>query len=56
MSIARVFYSIVTEKKMKIKRTFRHVEIIIFTTFFVNWFFRTRYEKKVNSPYNTQKN
>jgi hypothetical protein len=28
---------------------------MIFTTFFVNRFFRTRYEKKVISRYNTQK-
>ena len=40
---------------MKIKN-FRHIEITIFTTFFVNRFFRTRYEKKENSRYNTQKN
>ena len=53
MSIAHVFSSIVTQT---IKKTFRHTEIIIFTTFFVNRFFRTRYEKKVNSRYNTQKN
>jgi len=46
MSIAHVFSIIVTQKKMKIKKKFRHVEIIIFTTFFVNRFFRTRYEKK----------
>ena len=55
MSIAHVFTSIVTKKKIKIKKTFRHIEIIIFTTFFVNRFFRTRYEKKVNSRYNAQK-
>ena len=55
MSIAHVIYSIVTQKNMKIKKTFRHIEIKIFTTFFVNRFFRTRYEKKVNSRYNTQK-
>jgi len=29
---------------------------MIFTTFFVNMFVRTRYEKKVNSRYNTEKN
>ena len=40
---------------MKIKKKFRHIEIMIFTTFFVNRFFRTRYEKKGNSRYNTQK-
>jgi len=41
---------------MKIKKMLRHIEIMIFTTFFVNRFFRTRYEKKVNPRYNTQKN
>jgi len=56
MSIAHVIHSIVTQKDMKIKKMFRHIEIMIFTTFFVNRFFRTRYEKKVNSRYNTQKN
>ena len=41
---------------MKIKKTFRHIEIMIFTTFSVYRLFRTRYEKKkVNSRYNTQK-
>jgi len=40
---------------MKIKKTFRHIEIMTFTTFFVNRFFHTRYEKKVNSRYNTHK-
>jgi len=40
---------------MKLKKAFRHIEIMIFTTFFVNRFFRTRYEKKANSRYNTQK-
>jgi len=40
---------------MKIKKTLRHIGIIIFTTFFLNRFFRTRYEKKVNLRYNTQK-
>ena len=44
MSIAHVFSIIVPQKK--IKKTFRHIEIMIFTTFFVNRFFRTRYEKK----------
>ena len=56
MSEAHVFSSSVTQKKIKIRKTFRHIEIMIFTTFFVNRFFRTRYEKKVNSRYNTQKN
>jgi len=48
---------------MKIKKTFRHIEIIIFTTFFLNRFFRTRYEKKLiyaithkKIYYDTQKN
>ena len=35
---------------------FHHIEIMISTTFFVNRFFRTRCEKKVNSRYNTKKN
>jgi hypothetical protein len=56
MSIAHVFSSIVKQKKMKIKKTFRHIEIMFFTTFFAKLFFRTRYEKKVNSRYNTQTN
>jgi len=55
MSIAHVISSFVTQKKLKIKKTFRHIEIMIFTTFFVNRFFRTLYEKKVNLRYNTQK-
>jgi hypothetical protein len=55
MSIAYVIYSIVTQKNMEIKKTFRHIEIMIFTTLFVNRFFRTHYEKKVKSGYNTQK-
>jgi len=46
MSIAHVIYSIVTQKKMKLKKTYRHIEIMIFITFFVNRFFRTLYEKK----------
>ena len=46
MSIAHVISSFVTQKKLKIKKTFRHIEIMVFTTFFVNQFFRTRYEKK----------
>jgi len=37
---------------MKIKKTFRRIQIMIFITFFENRFFRTRYEKKVNSRYN----
>jgi hypothetical protein len=41
---------------MKLKKTFRHIEIMIFTTFFVNRFFHTRYEKKFISRYNTKKN
>ena len=53
MSIAHVIHSIVTKKKHQ--KNFRHVEIMIFTTFFVNRFFRTRYKKKVNSRYNTKK-
>jgi len=56
MSEAHVFSSSVTQKKIVTQKTFRHIEIMIFTTFFVNRFFRTRYEKKVNSRYNTQKN
>jgi len=48
MSIADVFSRIVTQKNEN-KKNFRHIEITIFTTFFVNRFFRTRYEKKVNS-------
>ncbi len=61
MSIAHVIYSIVKQKKyenqknMKIKKNFRHIEIMILTTFFVDRFFCTRYEKNVNSRYNTQK-
>jgi hypothetical protein len=44
MSIAHIIFSIVTQKKnVKIKK------IMVFTTFFVNRFFRTRYEKKVNN-------
>ena len=46
MSIAHVFSSIVTHKKNENKKNFRHIEIMIFTTFFVNQFFRTRYKKK----------
>ncbi len=46
MSIAYVIYSIVTQKNMEIKKTFRHIEIMIFTTLFVDRFFRTHYEKK----------
>ncbi len=34
------------KKYMEIKKTFRHIEIMIFTIFFVNLFVRTRYEKK----------
>jgi len=34
------------KKKIKIKKTFRHMEIMVFTSFFLNRFFRTRYEKK----------
>jgi hypothetical protein len=55
MSIAHVIYSIVTQKKHLTQKNFRHIEIMIFTTFFVNRFFRTRYEKKGNSRYNSQK-
>ena len=43
------------KKKHENLKNFRHIEIIIFTYFFVNRFFRTRYEKKENSRYNTQK-
>jgi len=43
------------KKKHGNQKNFRHIEIMIFTTFFVNQFFRTRYEKKVNSRFNTQK-
>ena len=46
MSIADVFYSIITQKENENQKNFRHMEIMIFTTFFVNRFFRTRYEKK----------
>ena len=46
MSIAHVISSIVTQKKTENQKNFRHIEIMIFTTFFVNRFFRTRYEKK----------
>ena len=54
MSITHVIYSIVTQKKHDNQKNFHHIDIMIFTTFFVNWFFRTRYEKKDNSRYNTQ--
>jgi hypothetical protein len=46
MSIAHVIYSIVTQKKHENQKKFSHIDIIIFTTFFVYRFFRTRYEKK----------
>ena len=46
MSITHVIYSIVTQKKHGNQKNFHHIEIMIFTTFFVNRFFRTRYEKK----------
>jgi hypothetical protein len=46
MFIAHVIYSNVTQKNMEIKKTFRHIEIMIFTTVFVNRFFRTRSDKK----------
>jgi hypothetical protein len=55
MSIAHFIHSIVTQKKHENQKNFRHVEIMIFTTFFVNRFFHTHYKKKVNSRYNTQK-
>jgi len=55
MSIAHVIHSIVTQKKHENQKNFRHIDIMIFTTFFVNRFFRIRYKKKVNSRYNTQK-
>jgi len=45
-SIAHIISSIVTQKKTENQKNFPHIEIIIFTTFFVNRFFRTRYEKK----------
>jgi len=45
-----------SHKKNENQKTFRHIEIMILNTFFVNRFFRTRYEKKVNSRYNAQKN
>jgi len=36
MSISHVFSSIVTQRKNEIKKNFRHIEIMIFTTFFLN--------------------
>ncbi len=55
MSIAHVISSIATQKKHETQKNFRHKEIMISTTFFVSRFFRTRYENKVISCYNTKK-
>ena len=44
-----------SQKKHENQKNFRHIEKNDFHKFFVNQFFRTCYEKKVNSHYNTQK-
>ena len=55
MSITHVFSRNVTYKKHKKRKCFRHIEIMIFTTIFLNCVFNTRNEKKVISRYNTHK-
>jgi len=56
LCLSHMLYKASSHKKHENQKNFRHIEIMIFTTFFVNRFFRTRLlKKKVISRYNTPK-
>ncbi len=56
LCLSHMFFLASSHKKNENQKNFRHIEIMIFTNFFVNSSFAHVMIKKVNSRYNMQNN